>query len=52
MHDSYDDEAGYNSMVCVEEEVKVAQGISDVEYLDNGTRVQDSIVYHTEDEGE
>ena len=35
VHDS-DDESGYNSMVCVEEEVNIAQGMSDVVYLDSG----------------
>ena len=36
VHDSDDDESGYNSMVCVEEEVNMAQGMSDVVYLDSG----------------
>ena len=37
VHDSEDDELGYNSMmVCVEEEVNMAQSMSDVVYLDSG----------------
>ena len=29
--------SGYNSMVCVEEEVNMAQSMSDVVYLDSGS---------------
>ena len=36
VHDSDDDESRYNSMVCVEEEVNMAQGMSDVVYLGSG----------------
>ena len=36
VHDSDDYESGYNSMVCVEEKVNMAQGMSDVAYLDSG----------------
>ena len=34
VHDSDDDESEYISMLCVEEEVNMAQGTSDVVYLD------------------
>ena len=36
VHDSDDDVSEYNSMVCVEEEVNMARGMSDVVYLDSG----------------